>query len=175
MKHIKIDAYGLLHKVRTQKPVVHHLTNWVTIYDCANMVKVFGASPVMAHAKEEAAQMARIASSPSLNAAGKERAALLPGATVELNPHGEELLMSLSGNEAGWVDMALPGLETPGFISRLTRGTGITPPPRFKPDYTLRLKVVTDILATVTNEELAARLNQARTRLSQRVSETPQP
>ena len=67
MKKIKIDAYALLEKVRTQKPVVHHLTNWVTIYDCANIVKVLGASPVMAHAKEEVGQMAEIASSLVLN------------------------------------------------------------------------------------------------------------
>jgi len=46
---------------------VHHLTNWVTIYDCANVVKVLGASPVMAHAKEEVSQMAGIASSLVLN------------------------------------------------------------------------------------------------------------
>ncbi|MCK9594899.1 MAG: hydroxyethylthiazole kinase [Candidatus Omnitrophica bacterium] len=63
----KIDIYGLLEKVREQKPIVHHLTNWVTIYDCANVVKVFGASPVMAHAKEEADQMAGIASALVLN------------------------------------------------------------------------------------------------------------
>jgi hydroxyethylthiazole kinase len=63
----KLDAYKLLEKVREQKPVVHHLTNWVTIYDCANIVKTFGASPVMAHAKEEAADMAQIASSLVLN------------------------------------------------------------------------------------------------------------
>lgn len=67
MKQIRIDAYSLLEKVRTQKPVVHHLTNWVTIYDCANIVKVLGASPVMAHAKEEVAQMAGIASALVLN------------------------------------------------------------------------------------------------------------
>ena len=46
---------------------MHHLTNWVTIYDCANVVKVLGASPVMAHAKEEVSQMAGIASSLVLN------------------------------------------------------------------------------------------------------------
>jgi len=57
----------LLKKVRTIKPIVHHLTNWVTIYDCANIVKVFGASPVMAHAKEEVADMAGIASALVLN------------------------------------------------------------------------------------------------------------
>jgi hydroxyethylthiazole kinase len=66
-KSNKVDIYGLLEKVRKEKPVVHHLTNWVTIYDCANVVKVFGGSPVMAHAKEEAAQMAGIASALVLN------------------------------------------------------------------------------------------------------------
>ncbi|MCX5716264.1 MAG: hydroxyethylthiazole kinase [Candidatus Omnitrophica bacterium] len=64
---INIDAYSLLETVRKQRPVVHHLTNWVTIYDCANVVKVLGASPVMAHAKEEAAEMASIASALVLN------------------------------------------------------------------------------------------------------------
>jgi len=63
----KIDVYKILKKVREQKPVVHHITNWVTIYDCANIVKALGASPVMAHAREEAADMAKIASSVVLN------------------------------------------------------------------------------------------------------------
>jgi hydroxyethylthiazole kinase len=67
MGKTRIDAHSLLKKIREQKPVVHHLTNWVTIYDCANIVKVLGASPVMAHAKEEAAEMANIASSLVLN------------------------------------------------------------------------------------------------------------
>jgi len=62
-----IDIYGLLQKVRENRPVVHHLTNWVTIYDCANIAKVFGASPVMAHAPEEVYDMAGIASSLVLN------------------------------------------------------------------------------------------------------------
>ena len=67
MDRVNIDAYALLEKIRETKPVVHHLTNWVTIYDCANIVKVLGASPVMAHAKEEVAEMAKIASSLVLN------------------------------------------------------------------------------------------------------------
>jgi hydroxyethylthiazole kinase len=62
-----LDIFGLLTKVRAAKPVVHHLTNWVTIYDCANVVKVLGASPVMAHAPEEVADMAQLASSLVLN------------------------------------------------------------------------------------------------------------
>ena len=59
--------HDLLDRVRRQKPVVHHLTNWVTIYDCAQVVKTLGASPVMAHAREEAAEMAQIASALVLN------------------------------------------------------------------------------------------------------------
>ncbi len=64
---MRIIASTSLEKVRAKKPVVHHLTNWVTIYDCANIVKVFGASPVMAHAVEEVAEMAGIASALVLN------------------------------------------------------------------------------------------------------------
>ncbi|MBU1887942.1 MAG: hydroxyethylthiazole kinase, partial [Candidatus Omnitrophica bacterium] len=62
-----MDVYSILEKVRAQKPLVHHLTNWVTIYDCANIVKVLGASPVMAHAREESGDMAGLASSLVLN------------------------------------------------------------------------------------------------------------
>jgi hydroxyethylthiazole kinase len=64
---MKPTAYDLLDRVRQQKPVMHHLTNWVTIYDCAQVVKTLGASPVMAHAQEEVAEMAQIASALVLN------------------------------------------------------------------------------------------------------------
>ncbi len=64
---MKSNAYDLLERVRQQKPLVHHLTNWVTIYDCAQVVKTLGASPVMTHAVEEAAEMTQIASALVLN------------------------------------------------------------------------------------------------------------
>jgi hydroxyethylthiazole kinase len=64
---VKEIASYCLTKVRAEKPLIHHLTNWVTIYDCANIVKVFGASPVMAHAREEVEDMAGIASALVLN------------------------------------------------------------------------------------------------------------
>jgi hydroxyethylthiazole kinase len=63
----KLKAYDLLQKVRQQSLVVHHLTNWVTINDCAQIVKTLGASPVMAHAPEEVADMTQIASALVLN------------------------------------------------------------------------------------------------------------
>jgi hydroxyethylthiazole kinase len=62
-----MDCASLLGTVRKTQPLVHHITNWVTIYDCAQLVKSFGASPVMAHAEEEAADMASLASALVLN------------------------------------------------------------------------------------------------------------
>ena len=59
--------YDILERVRRQAPVVHHLTNWVTIYDCAQIVKTLGASPVMAHAREEVEDMTHLASALVLN------------------------------------------------------------------------------------------------------------
>ncbi|MBI5036708.1 hydroxyethylthiazole kinase [Candidatus Micrarchaeota archaeon] len=57
----------LLLKIREQKPLVHHITNWVTIYDCAQAIRSIGALPVMAHAEEEAAEMTGISSALVLN------------------------------------------------------------------------------------------------------------
>ena len=62
-----MNVYFYLEQVRTKQPLVHHLTNWVTIFDCAQVVKSFGASPVMAHAIDEVADMASLASALVLN------------------------------------------------------------------------------------------------------------
>lgn len=62
-----MHVYSFLQAVREKKPLVHHITNWVTVFDCAQIVKSFGASPVMAHAPEEAAAMTGIASALVLN------------------------------------------------------------------------------------------------------------
>ena len=62
-----MNISDILGKVREKKPLVHHITNWVTIYDCANIVRSIGALPVMAHAPEEVEQMTAIASSLVLN------------------------------------------------------------------------------------------------------------
>lgn len=57
----------LLAKIREQNPLIHHLTNWVTIWDCAQITRSFGALPVMAHAREEVEEMVGIASALVLN------------------------------------------------------------------------------------------------------------
>lgn len=43
----------LLKILREKKPLVHHITNIVTVNDCANITLAIGALPVMAHALEE--------------------------------------------------------------------------------------------------------------------------
>jgi hydroxyethylthiazole kinase len=62
-----MNVYSYLTSVKEKSPLVHHLTNWVTIYDCAQIVKSFGASPVMAHAFEEVEEMSSIASALVIN------------------------------------------------------------------------------------------------------------
>ncbi len=56
-----------LERVRHNSPLVHCITNYVAMNFNANALLAIGASPVMAHAKEEMADMTAIASSLSLN------------------------------------------------------------------------------------------------------------
>ena len=58
---------GLLDAVRSQRPLVHHITNSVTVNDCANITICAGAAPVMADAPEEVAEMVTAASALVLN------------------------------------------------------------------------------------------------------------
>ena len=46
---------SLLQAVRQTHPLIHCITNYVTINDCANILLAAGASPIMADAPEEAA------------------------------------------------------------------------------------------------------------------------
>jgi len=62
-----IRPYEILKRIREEKPLIHHITNWVTIYDCASITRSFGALPVMAHAIEESSDMAAVSSALVLN------------------------------------------------------------------------------------------------------------
>jgi hydroxyethylthiazole kinase len=46
-----------LNRIRTTRPLVHHITNLVVMNDTANLTLHLGALPVMAHAVEEVAEM----------------------------------------------------------------------------------------------------------------------
>lgn len=85
--------------VKAKSPLIHHLTNYVTVNDCANIVLALGASPVMADDLEEVEDMVSIASALVINigtlnartiesmlTAGKKAKAL--GIPVILDPVG---------------------------------------------------------------------------------------
>ncbi|WP_420490658.1 hydroxyethylthiazole kinase [Neobacillus drentensis] len=63
----KNSLYVSLEKVRKVNPLVHNITNVVVTNFTANGLLALGASPVMAYAAEEVADMAKIASSLVLN------------------------------------------------------------------------------------------------------------
>jgi len=65
MNHLSSAA--LLATVRETRPLVHHITNYVTVNDCANVTLSVGAAPVMADALEEVAEMAGMADALVLN------------------------------------------------------------------------------------------------------------
>lgn len=74
-----------LTRLKEKKPLIHHITNYVTVNDCANMTLAIGASPVMAEDIDEVEEMVSFASAlvinmgtlnsrtiPSMLAAGKK-------------------------------------------------------------------------------------------------------
>ncbi|MEI7434225.1 MAG: hydroxyethylthiazole kinase [Methanomicrobiales archaeon] len=58
---------AMLELLRQNQPLVHHITNYVTVNDCANITLCIGASPVMSHALEEVEEMVSHAGALVLN------------------------------------------------------------------------------------------------------------
>jgi hydroxyethylthiazole kinase len=58
---------SILDSIRSKKPLIHHITNYVTVNDCANITLAIGASPIMADDIEEAAAITSISSALVLN------------------------------------------------------------------------------------------------------------
>jgi len=61
------NAARMLESLRMKRPLIHHITNWVTISDCASITRSLGALPVMAHAEEEVEEMVGISGALVLN------------------------------------------------------------------------------------------------------------
>ncbi len=61
------QAANTLSLIKERNPLVHNITNFVVMNFTANALLAMGASPVMAHAREEAEQMAAFASALVLN------------------------------------------------------------------------------------------------------------
>lgn len=56
-----------LETVQSKKPLVHHITNYVTVNDCANITLAIGASPIMADDINEVEAITAISSTLVLN------------------------------------------------------------------------------------------------------------
>ncbi|HUX37698.1 MAG TPA: hydroxyethylthiazole kinase [Rectinemataceae bacterium] len=67
MKDFASIAASVLERVRERSPLVHQITNFVVMNDTANLTLAIGALPVMAHAKEEVADMVGAAGALVLN------------------------------------------------------------------------------------------------------------
>jgi hydroxyethylthiazole kinase len=82
----RTELAGLLEGIHSKRPLVHHITNYVTVNDCANATLCIGASPVMAHSMEEVAEMVSMAGALVINIgtldAGQVEAMLLAGKTA---------------------------------------------------------------------------------------------
>ena len=63
----KANVHSIIKKVRMKNPLIHNITNIVVANFSANGQLAIGASPVMADAVEEAADMAKIANAVVLN------------------------------------------------------------------------------------------------------------
>ena len=53
-----------IQRIRAEAPLVHNITNYVVMNTTANALLAIGASPVMAHAVEEVAEMTGLARAP---------------------------------------------------------------------------------------------------------------
>lgn len=63
----KVSIEILVDKVRAQVPLIHQITNYVTVGDCANITLAIGASPVMADDISETEEITGISSALVLN------------------------------------------------------------------------------------------------------------
>jgi hydroxyethylthiazole kinase len=61
------NIWSDIRKIRQTAPLVHNITNFVVMNTTANALLAIGASPVMAHAEQETAQMVDIASALVIN------------------------------------------------------------------------------------------------------------
>lgn len=67
MDSLREQIAELRERIPQQRPLLHHITNFVVMNDTANVTLHIGGLPVMAHAREEVAEMVAAASALVLN------------------------------------------------------------------------------------------------------------
>ena len=96
---MSFDPGATLGVVRERRPLVHNITNYVVMNETANAILALGALPVMAHAKEEVAEMVGLAGALVLNIGTLSEhwieAMLIAGTTA--NEHGVPVVLDPVG------------------------------------------------------------------------------
>lgn len=67
MKETSQATCEVIARVRSQRPLIHHITNFVVMNATANITLCLGALPVMAHAPQEVEEMVGVANALVLN------------------------------------------------------------------------------------------------------------
>lgn len=62
-----VKTAEILREIRSRKPLVHHITNFVVMNSTANVTLAVGASPIMAHAHEEMESISAFSNALNLN------------------------------------------------------------------------------------------------------------
>ena len=57
----------MLANLRSRAPIVHNITNYVTVNDCANILLACGASPIMSDDPGEAEEVTALCSGLNIN------------------------------------------------------------------------------------------------------------
>lgn len=71
-ERFQYQIYAWMDAVQNTAPLVHSITNYVTVNDCANALLAIGARPVMSHDPREAAEITRGSQALELNLGATE-------------------------------------------------------------------------------------------------------
>ena len=74
-----------LKNIREKSPLIHHITNYVTVNDCANVTLAIGASPIMTANDDEFEDIANISSALVLNIGTMDKTDIYEKATKTAN------------------------------------------------------------------------------------------
>ncbi len=129
-------------KVQANKPLVHHITNFVTIYQCARITSFLGASPVMAFSAAETAEVTSVADALVINtgtlndefiksipislatAEAHHIPVVLDPVGINLSDYRHDFIMDILQNHRFSV-LRCNGVELLNVYGKLMRGSGI--------------------------------------------------
>ena len=86
-----------LNNIKEKSPLIHHITNYVTVNDCANISLAIGASPIMTAYDEEFEDIADISSALALNIGTMDKTDIYEKAVKIANSKNVPEIMAING------------------------------------------------------------------------------